>query len=236
MITFKRILLTFSFILMVGLNASAYTEVPGFDGETWLDHVSEDDIFNPNFGDGSEGYPWKILSAEGLAYLALKVKEGETYEGKYFEIAKDINLGTNGIVRIWVPIGPDTEHAFKGTIKNGSDTQGNPYVISGMTIRANGIGTTKNFGLFGVLHGKVEGLVIRNVNITVNTDDDFAIGTLCGEFGTSEIGKRLGSVSRCTVEGTNITTSSSSSPYLATIHNFIPEQPKNSGINSFIDG
>lgn len=197
---------------MMGLNASAYTEVPGFDGETWLDHAIEDDIFNPNFGDGSEGNPWKILSAEGLAYLALKVKEGNTYDGVYFEIAKDINLGTNGIVRIWVPIGPDTEHAFKGTIKNGSNTQGNPYVISGMTIRANGIGTTKNFGLFGVLYGKVEGLVIRNANITVNTDDDFAIGTLCGKFGTSEIGKRLGSVSRCTVEGTTITTSSSSSP------------------------
>ena len=163
-------------------------------------------------------------------------KEGNTYDGVYFEIAKDINLGTNGIVRIWVPIGLDTEHAFKGTIKNGSNTQGNPYVISGMTIRANGIGTTKNFGLFGVLHGKVEGLVIKNAKITVNTDDDFAIGTLCGEFGTSKNGKRLGSVSRCTVEGTNITTSSSSSPYLATIHKFIPEQPKNSGINSFIDG
>lgn len=197
---------------MVSMNASAYTEVPGFDGETWLDHANVDDIFNLNFGDGSEGNPWKILSAEGLACLALKVKEGYTYDGVYFEIAKDINLGTNGIVRIWVPIGPDTEHAFKGTIKNGSDAQGNPYVISGMTIRANGIGTTKNFGLFGVLHGKVEGLVIKNAKITVNTDDDFAIGTLCGEFGTSEIGKRLGSVSRCTVEGTTITTSSSSSP------------------------
>ena len=212
MITFKRILLTFSFILMVSLNASAYTEVPGFDGETWLDHVNEDDIFNPNFGNGSEGNPWKILSAEGLAFLSQKVKEGNTYEGVYFEIAKDINLATNGIERIWVPIGLDTEHAFKGTIKNGSDAQGNPYVISGMTIRANGTGTTKNFGLFGVLQGTVEGLVIKNAKITVNTDDDFTIGTLCGKFGTSEIGKRLGSVSRCTVEGTTITTSSSSSP------------------------
>ena len=136
---------------MVSLNASAYTEVPGFDGGSWVGRVIEDDIFNPNFGDGWEGNPWRILSAEGLAYLALKVKEGNTYDGVYFEIAKDINLGTNGIERIWVPIGPDTEHAFKGTIKNGSDVQGNPYVISGMTIRANGIGTTKNFGLFGVL-------------------------------------------------------------------------------------
>lgn len=201
MITFKRFLLTFSFILMVGLNASAYTEVPGFDGETWLDHVNEDDIFNPNFGDGSKDNPWKILSAEGLAFLSQKVKEGNTYEGVYFEIAKDINLSRY----VWVPIGLDADHAFKGTITNGSGANGNPYKITGMKIHANSTETAQVFGLFGVLQGTVEGLILTNSQIIVDgaITNRFNVGTICGILENN--GTNTCNVTKCTVESTDIT-------------------------------
>ena len=180
----------------------------GFVGETWLDHVDEEGIFNPNFGNGSKGNPWKIRSAQGLAYLAYMVKEGNTYEGMYFEINANINLANPGTTWVWVPIGLDKNHPFKGTLTNGTDNEGNPYVISGMTIRANGTGTTQNFGLFGVLQGTVEGLVVKNSEININTTDQFFAGIICGQLGSSLANEEYGSVLRCTTEGSTIVASS----------------------------
>ena len=180
----------------------------GFVGETWLDHVDEEGIFNPNFGNGSKVNPWKIRSAQGLAYLAYMVKEGNTYEGMYFEINANINLANPGTTWVWVPIGLDKNHPFKGTLTNGTDNEGNPYVISGMTIRANGTGTTQNFGLFGVLQGTVEGLVVKNSEININTTDQFFAGIICGQLGSSLANEEYGSVLRCTTEGSTIVASS----------------------------
>ena len=54
--------------LMVSLSAKAYTNVDGFYGETWLDHVDEDGFGGGNFGNGSESNPYQIHSAGALAF------------------------------------------------------------------------------------------------------------------------------------------------------------------------
>ena len=221
-----------SFLLLIAFTSisSRAKELDGFYGDTWRGYEVEDSIFNPNFGDGSQARPWKIYGAEGLAYLAYMVnEEHNSYEGKYFEIAGNINLSTSGTQRNWVPIGLNTDYCFKGTLTNGSFTDANgeeqPYVISGMTIRANGTGTTQFFGLFGVLQGTVEGLVIKNANITINTDATYKVGTLCGQFGSSIVGVATGTVRYCTVEGVKIfatttTARNSVGGLIGTVYNF----------------
>ena len=203
----KRLILLFS-ILAMSLGAQAYTNVDGFAGETWLDHVDEDGFVN--FGDGSESNPWQIRSAGALAYLARAVNNGETYEGKYFVIAANIDLGyaPSGTSLVWVPIGCTEDKCFMGTLTNGSYTDANgveqPCVISGMTIRANGTGATEYFGLFGVLKGTVEGLVIKNAKIIVETNSEFEVGTLCGFLGSGKVNEAPGTIRRCTVENVTI--------------------------------
>ena len=185
----------------------------GFVGPTWLDDgkVNEDGFGGGNFGRGTEANPYQIKTAGTLAYLARAVKNGNTFEGTYFVIADNINLKTEGTETVWVPIGLNTDHAFKGTLRNGTDAEGNPYVISGMTIRATGTGTTQDFGLFGVLQGTVEGLVIKNAEIDIRTTgEEFHAGALCGRFGSSVTGYEPGTVRKCTAEGITIYASSTS--------------------------
>ena len=221
----KRLILLFS-ILAMSLSAQAYTNVPGFDGETWLDHVDEDGFVN--FGNGSADNPYQIRSAGALAYLARKVNNGTDFHDIYFVIAANIDLGyaPNGTKLVWVPIGLSQDNCFKGTLTNGKDDNGKPYEITGMTIRADGTGTTKYFGLFGVLQGTVEGLVIKNAEITVETTSEFGIGTLCGYFGSSIVNGAIGTVRRCTVEGvttinaTTTTAGSSVGGLIGTVYDF----------------
>lgn len=214
----KKRLFPLLFILATTLAAHAYTTVEGFYGETWLDHVDEDGFGGGNFGDGSESNPWQIRSAGALAYLARAVnREGETYAGKYFVIAANINMavpGANGMPLVWVPIGcttnPSSDNAptFKGTLKNGADANGKPYEITGMTIRATSTATTTCFGLFGALRGTVDGLVLRNAEIdTEGISGEYFAGTICGYLGKSSpvnITTRYGAIRNCTVEQTTI--------------------------------
>ena len=183
----------------------------GFVGDTWQDHYSADGFGGGNFGNGTQSNPYRIRDAATLAYLAYMVnEEGETYQGNYFVIDADINLENPGTTRVWVPIGLNEERSFKGTLTNGTDANGNPYVISGMTIRANGTATTKCFGLFGLLQGTVEGLVIKNSNINISTDDEYYAGILCGMLSSDESASNLGTVRRCTAEGSQVACTSAS--------------------------
>ena len=213
----KKRLFPLLLILTTTLTAHAYTDIDGFYGETWLDHVEEDGFGGGNFGDGSESNPWQIRSAGALAYLARAVNNnGETFAGKYFVIAANINLavpGANGMPLVWVPIGcttnPSSDNAptFKGTLKNGTDANGKPYEITGMTIRATSTATTTCFGLFGALRGTVDGLVIRSASINLKISGEYYAGTLCGYLGVSGAvanTTRYGAIRNCTVEQTAI--------------------------------
>lgn len=65
-------------------------------------------------GSGTQSDPYRISSGEELALLAQKVREGETFAGKYFKVTEDIflNATTNHTAwsdappaRRWIPIG-----------------------------------------------------------------------------------------------------------------------------------
>ena len=212
----KKRLFPLLLILATTLTAQAYTDIDGFYGETWLDHVDEDGFGGGNFGDGSESNPWQIRSAGALAYLARAVnKDGNTFEGKHFVIAANIDLGyaPSGSRLVWVPIGcttnPSSDNAptFKGTLKNGADANGKPYEITGMTILATSTATTTCFGLFGALRGTVDGLVIRNAQLNLDISGEYFAGTICGHLGVSGAvanTTRYGAIRNCTVEQTTI--------------------------------
>ena len=113
--------------------------------------------------------------------------------------------------RSWIPIGMETEspgeRGFKGTMKNGTDASGKPYVIKGMYIDANSLASTCCFGLFGSLLGDVDGLVLTHSAININgaISEKFYVGTICGSVGTSKTTVAgLGNVTHCTAEQTSI--------------------------------
>lgn len=123
-------------------------------------------------GDGTQEYPYQIDSLPELMGLSAAVAAGETFEGKYFELTQDIDLGNVNVnYGNWNPIGwyqdasdlsGDVDHAFQGNFDGCGNT------ISGLKI-TDPSKKLKNIGLFGVIDG---GTV---KNLTVEADD------ICGE-------------------------------------------------------
>ena len=89
-------------------------------------------------GSGSESDPYLIATAEQLAYLAVQVNAGNSYEDQYFALADDIDLSNY----LWVPIGAWESTPFKGNFN------GNRFTIHKMTIE-NGSVPGEYCGLFG---------------------------------------------------------------------------------------
>lgn len=95
-------------------------------------------------GDGTESNPYKIGTANELAFLAEKINAGEDkYVGKHYVLVSDINLAG----KEWVPIGTK-EMPFKGVF------DGKNHKIVGLTIKymlPEGGNADKMYkGLFGV--------------------------------------------------------------------------------------
>ncbi len=114
-------------------------------------------------GRGTKRSPYQIKTAEQLAGLASIVNQGESFEGKYFELIYDIFLNTkedwdnwteHNIYPplSWTPIGT-TKHPFKGIFN------GNYHTISYLYMHRN----IPNRGLFGCI---AEGAVIKNLNVS----------------------------------------------------------------------
>ncbi|MDR1516248.1 MAG: SH3 domain-containing protein [Synergistaceae bacterium] len=108
---------------------------------------------------GDETDPYIIDSAEKLAYLAVSVNEGNSYGGKYFKLAADIDLAGHD----WTPIGryvtedSDDAKPFSGVFDGGG------HEISNAAINAPG---ETGLGLFGyVKDGGVKDLVLSDVYI-----------------------------------------------------------------------
>ncbi len=71
-------------------------------------------------GSGTEAEPYRIASAEELAYLALSANAGNTYAGEYFSLECDIDLDNLE----WTPIGtPDSP--FCGSFNGNGHTISN---------------------------------------------------------------------------------------------------------------
>ena len=93
-------------------------------------------------GDGTESNPYKIGTANELAFLAEKINADEAeYVGKHYVLVSDINLAG----KEWVPIG--TKEPFKGVF------DGKNHKIVGLTIKyvlpEGGKANKMYMGLFG---------------------------------------------------------------------------------------
>ena len=114
-------------------------------------------------GDGSEGDPYRIATAEQLAFLASEINSGTSYQGKHFILTSHIDLANIQ----WTPIGT-IKHPFDGCFNGQGHTISNlnldpPFsnVSSGYDIGAG--------GLFGYVKNVcISNLTIKNANITIN--------------------------------------------------------------------
>ena len=114
-------------------------------------------------GEGTQEKPYLITKASELAYLAQEVNNGNSYEGKVFQLTKDINLNQ----REWTPIG-NASNSFKG-IFNGSGR-----IIENATITISGALTSNSiysYGFFGSIGNGSTYSIVKNTcfkNITIN--------------------------------------------------------------------
>ena len=173
-------------------------------------------------GEGTETSPYTIADIDDLNNLRNKVNEGETYDGKYFELTSDITLTGE-----WTPIGNGsrssktyTGNSFKGVF------DGKNNIISGLTITSTTAGDAA-IGLFGVVDdGTVKNLNLTDVNIKVHNSDlagaaigmmlngataDYITvsGTIIGHDGVGGIVGRLiidGTISNC-INNASVTSS-----------------------------
>ena len=194
-------------------NAPATLVVKDEEGNV-LEHDANGSYTAPDFsGEGTETSPYIIADIDDLNNLRNKVNEGETYDGKYFELTSDITL-----TDAWTPIGNGarssktyTGYSFKGTFDGGNKT------ISGLTITSTS-GADAAIGLFGIVDGgTVKNLNLTDVNINVAssnlagaaigmmlkgaTADYITVsGTIIGHDGVGGIVGRLiieGTISNC---------------------------------------
>lgn len=143
-------------------------------------------------GDGSEGNPYQISTADQLQAFAQSVPiEGSNYYQKYIVLTNDINLddsndeymseGSNWLVYIG-----NEENQFSGHFN------GMGHTISNMRIYS----STNNTGLFGYVYydGVIENLMLQSPSVTV-TGAVYHAGTIAG---TND-----GLIQNCKVVGTD---------------------------------
>ncbi len=158
---------------LTGGEADVDPKADVWDGKT-VTPFSTGDSENP-LGD-SEATPILIENAAQLAYLAEQVNGGNTYQGKYFKLAKDIALAN----KPWTPIGAEVfQKEFKGNFDGGGHT------IYGLKV--------KGTGLFGYVNGPFSGgtkrTYIKDVKISGAdvTSETAHSGILCGAVGNVKI-------------------------------------------------
>lgn len=121
-------------------------------------------------GTGTEEDPYQIATPAQLAKLAQDVNNEITYEGKYFVLTSDLDLGGENKVQ-WVPVGNGYNQAFGGVF------DGKGMTISDMYISMDEK-TDDYIGLFGSMG---EGSQIRN--LIVAGDIDISCSTVGGIVG-----------------------------------------------------
>lgn len=139
-------------------------------------------------GSGTSTDPYRIETAEQLAFLAKDVKDGNQYRGKYLQLSADIVLNDPGaaIPNEWTPIG-DPSHLFMGNF------DGNGKTISGLYIKKKMSASAESYGLFGnVKRAKISNLILDDVYLDIttastSTTTSLYVGALCGYVDNSEI-------------------------------------------------
>ena len=135
------------------------------------------------FGSGTESDPYLITNGKELSYLAQNVNNGNTYEGKYFQLIADIDLNGNE----WTPIG-SYDYSFRGVFDGLGHTIANASIELPTTMP----NSIQSYGFFGSLGGGSSGYaVVKNVqfeSITVNIN-------YSGRFTNGTRGYNIGIVS-----------------------------------------
>ena len=139
--------------------------------EAWDGTVSDDF----SWGTGSEETPYLIADGADLAYLAAQVRNGNTYEGRYFQLANDIDLGG----RDWTPIGT-SQNSFRGILDGAGHTIYNAKII----VASLPDQTYEAYGIFASLGGGDTRAIIRNLELS-NINVDIAAS---GDTGTIDEG------------------------------------------------
>ena len=145
-----------------------------------------------NSGSGTEEDPYVIFDGSQLKYFINQINAGETYQGKYFVIGSNINMGGYTIP----VISPTEETAFAGVL------DGNGFTITNFKVSATG---SVN-GLFGYLKGILKGLGISSYTFSATVDSSSI--TYTGVF----VGHVMegATVDSCSVSGTATITSTGS--------------------------
>lgn len=137
-------------------------------------------------GDGSETNPYQISSVADLQQLSTDVKNGNSYEDKYFKLMANLDLsGVN-----FTPIGNQNTSAFRGTF----DGNNANYTISNVTVNRSNVFNSQTFdlGLFGYNNGTIKNVTLLNINITRSTGNNHG----------GIVGCNSGTVDSCIVTGT----------------------------------
>lgn len=121
-----------------------------------------------NSGTGTKEDPYVIFDGSQLAYFIKNVNEGETYEGVYFVLGSNINLGGYSVAMI----GAVEKNAFAGVL------DGNGFTICNLKVSAAG----NVNGLSGYLKGTLKNVRIYGYDFsaTVKSDDVTYTGALVG--------------------------------------------------------
>ena len=127
-------------------------------GDTWEDYAAS----GYASGDGSEGNPYRIATAEQLACLAKNANAGNGSSGKFFLLTEDLDLSAHQ----WIPIGDGftVNHIvteFDGNFDGGGHT------ISGLTVGTSSSPAAYPFaGLFGdFCAGSLANLTLESASV-----------------------------------------------------------------------
>jgi hypothetical protein len=150
-------------------------------------------------GEGSEDDPYRIATAEQLAYLAKTVNGGNKYKGSFFVLTQDIDLEG----KEWTPIGVSTDLIFydklyakaftagvteKGSVAFSGHFDGNHKKIFNLHI----VRLWGHSGLFGYIdNGSFKNIELKGVDIQAGYESGGIVGH--AEIATA--------ISNCSVEG-----------------------------------
>lgn len=142
----------------------------------------------PFDGKGTQKNPYKIYKVSELAYIAMLVNYGVSFEGYYFELANDLNINpnkytideeTNTITftedaKQWIPIGTESS-PFKGTFDGTRHTIKGVYIDNSLNYQS----------LFGNISG-----TIKNLNV----EESYV---KCYVYGAGVVGNNDGIIENC---------------------------------------
>ena len=148
-----------------------------------------------SYGSGTQQEPYLIADGAELTYLASQVNEGTNYEGMYFQLASDIDLGNNE----WTPIGT-TNNSFRGIL----DGAGHTITNAKITVSSLPDQTYDSYGLFGSIGGGDTRSIIKNLELTSINVDITASGATGTIWGQDEEGIRIGCLTGSLYKNSNI--------------------------------